>query len=218
MFTISGTIGGTYSAIGRGIPGIAFSGGNSEQRSYTWINKTTKSGSPDPATIQAQLAVNLIQQIVNNTKPGQPVLPLGYGINVNTPVITSLTNNSCVNPPFVQTRLTGGALTDKAVYNATSGLFTYANYLGVGTNQAINGDASLPGETTVAGTGACYSSVSVFTVDYDAPTGSAQSTVRSALQPLVAYQKPPSRASYARDLESEIASLIERMPVHGGSF
>lgn len=102
-------MGGTYSAVGRGLPGIAFSGGNSEQRSYTWINKTTPSGSPDPATIQATLAVNLVQQLIKNTAPGKRVLPLGYGINVNTPVITSLTNNSCINPPYIQTRFTGSA-------------------------------------------------------------------------------------------------------------
>jgi len=34
LYTLSGTMGGTYSAVGRNIPGIAFSGANSEQRSY----------------------------------------------------------------------------------------------------------------------------------------------------------------------------------------
>lgn len=66
--------------MGRNIPGIAFSGGNSEQRSYTWINKTTASGHPDPATIQAQLAANLVNQLINKTAPGKPLMPLGYGL------------------------------------------------------------------------------------------------------------------------------------------
>lgn len=209
-------MGGTYSAIGRGIPGIAFSGGNSEQRSYTWINKTTPSGSPDPATIQAMIAVNLVQQLVNNTKPGQPILPLGYGINVNSPVITSLTNNSCVNPPYIQTRMTGRAFTDSAVYDPSTGLFHYANYVGSGINRCINGDCSLPGETAVVGNG-CFTAVSVFTVDYDAPTGSDQDSVRKGLSPLVGNQKPTSRAMYARD-QVFAAKLAQSMPVHGGSF
>ena len=72
--------GGTYAAIGRNIPGIAFSGGNSEQRSYTWINETTPSGYPDPATVQGQLAVDIVQQLVKGTPAGQRLLPLGYGI------------------------------------------------------------------------------------------------------------------------------------------
>lgn len=63
----------------------------------------------------------------------------------------------------------------------------------------------------------CFTSVSVFTVDYDAPTGSDQDTVRAGLGPLVTYQKK-SRAMYARDDEREVRELIERMPVHGGSF
>ncbi|KAI5361359.1 putative survival protein SurE [Septoria linicola] len=53
LYTLSGTAGYTYSSVGRGYPAIAFSGGNSEQRSYTWINQTTASGHPDSATIQA---------------------------------------------------------------------------------------------------------------------------------------------------------------------
>ncbi len=52
----------------------------------------------------------------------------------------------------------------------------------------INGDCSLPGETLVLNAG-CYTSVSVFTVDYDAPlsgTCSGQETnVLASLSPLV---------------------------------
>lgn len=73
-------MGGTYAAIGRNIPGIAFSGANSEQRSYTWINATTASGQPDPATIHAQLAFKVVQQLIDGTPSGQRLLPVGYGI------------------------------------------------------------------------------------------------------------------------------------------
>lgn len=82
FYTLSGTAGYTYTSIGRGYPGIMFSGGNTEQRSYEWINKTTASGHPDPATIQAQLAVDIVQTLINNTKEGERLLPLGYGITV----------------------------------------------------------------------------------------------------------------------------------------
>ncbi|RMZ87873.1 hypothetical protein DV736_g4901, partial [Chaetothyriales sp. CBS 134916] len=189
LYTLSGTMGGTYAAIGRGIPGIAFSGGNSEQRSYTWINKTTPSGHPDPAIIQAQLARTIVHQLISNTQPGQPLLPPGYGLGVNTPLISSLTDDSCVNPPFIPTRLTGGAFTDTAVYNATSGLFTYGNIAPAALNRPINGNFALPGETEVVD-GGCYSSVSVFTVDYDAPLGPDQGRIRKALEPTVQFQHP----------------------------
>ena len=188
LYTLSGTIGGTYAAVGRGIPGIAFSGGSLYgQRSYLNINQTTNTSYPDPATIYAQLSTSLVNQLANNTKPGKPIFPSGYGLNVNYPSITSLTNDSCVAPSFYQTRLTGGALTDSAVYNASSGLFTYGNYLpdsGVGVNVCYNGDCSLPGETTIVNSG-CNSAVSVFTVDYDAPKTKATKKVMKSLQPLV---------------------------------
>jgi 5'-nucleotidase len=199
-YTLSGTAGYTYSSTGRGIPAIAFSGNNSEQRSYQWMNTTTASGYPDPATIQAQLAVNLVNTLVNNTRPGQPLLPQGYGISVNTPNITTLTNGTCINPPFIQTRLNGVAVSDKAVFNATSGLFTYADIVPEkGLNTYINGDFNLPGETAILNSG-CMSSVSVFTVDYDAPIGDAQSEIRSHLSSLVQYQKSTSNgtATYNR--------------------
>lgn len=197
FYTLSGTAGYTYTSVGRGIPAIAFSGGNGDQRSYQWINATTPSGYPDPATIQAQLAVNLVNTLVNNTAPGERLLPQGYGVTANTPYITSLTNDSCVNPPFVQTRLTGDADYDQAVFNSTTGLFRYANIVppnGVGGNTCINGDCSLPGETTILASG-CQSSVSVFTVDYNAPVGAAQNDIRSRLSSLVKYQNGTGSAS-----------------------
>ncbi|KAF2104425.1 5'/3'-nucleotidase sure [Rhizodiscina lignyota] len=187
FYTLSGTAGYTYNSIGRGYPGIMFSGGNSEQRSFEWINKTTPSGFPDPATIQAQLAVDIVETLVKNSKPGERLMPLGYGISVNTPVITSLTNDSCVNPPFVQTRLTGGADYDQALFNKTSGLFTFQNIVPPGGNVCYHGDCSLPGETVIVNSG-CFSSVSVFTVDYDASIGPVQTSIRSRLEPLVKFQ------------------------------
>ena len=205
LYTLSGTMGGTYAAIGRNLPGIAFSAANSEQRSYTWINSTTKSGYPDSATIQAQLAATFVSQLINSTKPGHPILPPGYGISVNTPYITSLTNDSCVDPPFIQTRFTGGAFTDSAIYNETTGLFKYGNLLTTALNRCINGNCALPGETDVVDDG-CFSAVSVFTIDYDAPLGQDQASVRQKLTPLVMFQDGGDKMTIKARDESESKS------------
>ncbi len=95
-------------------------------------------------------------------------------------------------PPLIQTRLNGGAFTDNAVYNATSGLFTYGNKLTDAINRCINGNCALPGETDVVDKG-CYGSVSVFTIDYDAPLGHDQAAIRIALTPTVAFEDPDAK-------------------------
>jgi 5'-nucleotidase len=185
LYTLSGTIGATYAAVERGIPAIAYSGGYAVQTPYFWLNSSTAAGLQDPATIYGRLAANLAQAFIDKAN-GSRILPLGYGINVNIPLITSFINNSCVNPPYIMTRFTGGAIVDKAVYNATTGLFTFGNLVTDGVNQCLNGDCSLPGETDVVGSG-CKSSVTVFTVDYDAPYSSNCNSVnaRSLLPSLV---------------------------------
>lgn len=104
-----------------------------------------------------------------------------------------------MDPPFVQARMTGGAFSDRAVYNATSGTFSHGNALPSGINRCVNGDCSLPGETAVSDEG-CFSTVSVFTVDYDAPLGRDQARVRTALKGLVQYENSPVKMSVnARD-------------------
>ncbi|KKY18348.1 putative acid phosphatase precursor [Phaeomoniella chlamydospora] len=187
LYTLSGTMGATYAAVNRDLPAISFSAGNSGQRGYTTVNSTN-----DPATVTAKLAVALVNQIAKNTKPGKRLLPHGYGLGVNIPYITSATNSSCVSPLFYQTRLTGSADVDIAVYNETSGLFTWENIVppeGEGANTCINGDCNLPGETEIVDGASCRSSVSVFTIDYDAPSTSTTSKVMKSLQPLVSFYK-----------------------------
>ena len=175
-----------YAAVERSIPAIAFSGGNGAQRSYLEINKTTPSGHPDPATIDAQLSVEIVNQLAKKGDKSQ-LLPFGYGINVNYPEITSLQDSKCVKPPFFQTRMTGGAEVDTAVLDEKTGLFSYGSVTPAGANTCINGDCSLPGETTVVDSG-CFSSVTVFTVDYDAPSCGGAKHVRQLLEPLVKYE------------------------------
>jgi 5'-nucleotidase len=137
-------------------------------------------------------------------------LPPGYGISVNTPYIKCLSNDSCVAPPIIQTRLTGGALTDTAVYNETTGLFKHGNYLGPALNRCNNGNCALPGETDVVYEG-CSSAVSVFTTDYDAPLGKDQGSFRQALTPLVLFQDDEKKMVMKPRNEIESKSSVWHM-------
>lgn len=129
--------------------------------------------------------MDIVSALANNTPAGERLLPSGYGISVNTPYITSLDNDSCVAPPFYHTRMNGGAVWDVAVEE--DGVFTYAPIVPErGGNACINGDCSLPGETGVV-EGGCASSVSVFTVDYDAPLGEDLSRIRGRTGEVVKY-------------------------------
>ncbi|KAF2261909.1 sure-like protein [Lojkania enalia] len=159
VFTLSGTLGATYAAVERSIPAIAFSASNP---SVPFFNVTNSS---NPATWVATVSFNIAQEFIENTGEDQAILPLGYGVNVNIPDL-----DSGAMPPVVKTRLTGDADVDIAVYNETTGLFHYDEIepKAAGVNVCYNGDCGLPGETYVVDGGAV--SVSVFTVDYDAPS------------------------------------------------
>ena len=87
---------------------------------------------------------------------------------------------------------------DFAAFNKSSGTFHYANVVPAGANTCINGDCSLPGETLVVN-GGCASSVSLFTVDYDAPTSHNTTAVRKSLEPLVQYQNSTTSLLKKRD-------------------
>jgi 5'-nucleotidase len=106
--TGSGTIGATYFSIGRSIPAVAFSANYLTTTPYYKVNTTTKAGLKDPATLAGELAANLAQSLVIKAN-GSHVLPLSYGLNVNMPYITSFDNDSCIDIPFIHTRLTGDA-------------------------------------------------------------------------------------------------------------
>ena len=125
-----------------------------------YFNVTSAS---DPAALAAEVSFEVVNEFIKNTPEGQQILPLGYGVNVNIPELFNATM-----PPVVKTRLTGNANTDVAVFNETSGLFTWDNLdaLAAGINAAYNGDASLPGGTWVVAGGGV--SVSVFTMDFSA--------------------------------------------------
>ncbi|CAL3967293.1 hypothetical protein PZA11_003639 [Diplocarpon coronariae] len=210
LFTMAGTLGATYTAIERGIPAIAISAGYEGIGPYFWVNETTPAGLRDPSTITAQLAANLAQQLIENVaaEGGDRLLPLGYGLHVNIPLITSYTSDKCINPPFIHTRFTGSALANTAPFNDATGLFTWGTEPNPGINQCIHGDCSLPGETVVLASG-CKSSVTPFTVDWDAPVADdnrPRPDVRRLLTPVVQYEG-------AEKLVGGMDAL-KRMPVH----
>ncbi|EWC47716.1 hypothetical protein DRE_02916 [Drechslerella stenobrocha 248] len=170
-FTFSGTLGAANAAISRGIPAIAFSARSFVNRKYT-----TVSSASDPAITVGKLAARFIQRLENNWKTNynsQKILPYGYGVNVNFPYIhveaPSSNQNGCLDPRFVRTRLTGGAATNYAAYNEDTRTFKWASsYESPGVNTCINGDCGLPNETDVIKQ--CKTAVSIFTIDYDAPS------------------------------------------------
>ncbi|KAH6638045.1 survival protein sure-like phosphatase/nucleotidase [Boeremia exigua] len=155
---LSGTVGATFAAVSRSIPGIAVSASN---KAVPFFNVT---GAGHPAALAAKVSFEVVNEFIENTVKGQAVLPLGYGVNVNIPPLVNGTT-----PPVVKTRLTGNANTDVAVFNETTGLFDWDNIdpVAAGINAAYNGDTSLPGETWVVAGGGV--SVSVFTMDFTAP-------------------------------------------------
>ncbi len=175
LYAISGTTGAAATAIARGIPAIAFSTNVNRHRPFYWTNASTPAGLQDPATITGRLGASLAQAVIDRAaaqnRPSA-VLPLGYGLNVNLPFITSYTDDHCVNPPFVRARMTGGgAYTNKAVMDADTGLFHAADFADDGANACVSGDCSLPGEVEVLNSGdRCKSPVVVFTIDVDAPS------------------------------------------------
>lgn len=172
---LSGTVGATFAAISRSIPGMALSASN---RAVPYFNVT---GPSHPAVQAAKVSYEVVDEFIKNTMDGQAILPLGYGVNVNIPTLANGTT-----PPIIKTRLTGNANTDVAVYNETTGLFDWENIdpVAAGINAAYNGDLSLPGETYVVAGGAV--SVSVFTMDFTAPRNTYTDLVFGKIEGLVA--------------------------------
>lgn len=170
---LSGTVGATFAAVSRSIPGIALSASN---KAVPFFNVT---GQSHPAALAAKVSFEVLNELIENTAAGQAVLPLGYGVNVNIPELVNGTT-----PPIVKTRLTGNANTDVAVYNETTGLFDWDNVdpIAAGINAAYNGDTSLPGETWVVAGGSI--SVSVFTMDFSAPSNKYTELVFDKVQGL----------------------------------
>lgn len=167
IFTLSGTVGASYTAVERGVPAIAFSA-SSKPRSYQTLNFDD----PNDESIQiGTLTSNFVTRFVDASSSfiskKSPALPEAIGLNVN---YSPLTTGNCTQDTIKwrQTRLTGGAIVDKLVVGA-NGLPTYQDLVTTAVNKCLNGDCFLPGETTVVAAGTCAASVSIYSTDYDAP-------------------------------------------------
>lgn len=167
LYTLSGTIGGSYVAVERGYPAIAFSASTS-QRDY----KTLDFEDADDESIRiATETANLVTALSSNTHSDR-ILPLGLGGSVNYGA--GVGNESCSNgAKWQHTRLTGGAYVDKIVLNEQN-LPTYKNIVGKGLNRCVNGDCSLPGEQNAINDDKCAGTLSIYSVDYDAPSSATK--------------------------------------------
>ncbi|KAF2019881.1 sure-like protein [Aaosphaeria arxii CBS 175.79] len=197
VFTLSGTIGSTYAAVSRSVPGIAISASN-DRIAYSDVKNTS-----NPATWTAKASFKVVQEFIESTPEGQSVLPLGYGVNVNIP---PLDNDE--EPPIYQTRLTGEADTDIAAYDEETGLFDWDFALPkpAGVNACWNGDCSLPGETWIVNGGGV--SVSLFTVDYDAPTNVYTTDVFGKVSALFEGPKGNGTSAGSKKLKRGLARPI----------
>ncbi|KAM7192943.1 acid phosphatase precursor [Naviculisporaceae sp. PSN 640] len=167
VWTLSGTAGAAYAATGRGLPAIAISGSNGAEPYYNVLN------SSHPAYQVASVAHRVVKGVIESAKKmdkpkNTPLLPLGYGLNVNIPPV-DLSNYTDV--PVIHTRMTGSAETNEAVPNPDKpGTFTWANIrpLAPGVNRCVNGDCGLTGETKAVNELGSVS-LSIYVVDYTAP-------------------------------------------------
>lgn len=154
--------GKSYSATARGIPAIALSGSN-KAVNYKDVNSTSH-----PAHVVAALSAKIVQGVIDSAgSSSSPLLPLGYGLNVNFPPLFAANWSSL---PVVQTRMTGNSEVDVAAPGASPGTFTWGNIrpLAAGANACLSGDCGLPDETFVVGSGKV--SMSLYIIDYSAPT------------------------------------------------
>ncbi|KAJ1024184.1 hypothetical protein NDA16_003023 [Ustilago loliicola] len=177
LYTLSGTIGASYFSVERNVPLIAFSA-SSDVRNYDSLNLSNPNDESIKLATYSSNFVTTVSDEAKKSNSSARILPLGIGLTVNYPAIAPTGN--CSKLTWVHTRLTGKALVDRFVVNATTGLPTYADFVSEGVNACNSGDCSLPGETDVVKNGQCQASASIYLVDYDAPTN-ATANVISAL-------------------------------------
>ncbi|RKK75123.1 hypothetical protein BFJ71_g17168, partial [Fusarium oxysporum] len=99
VWTLSGTAGAAYAATNRGVPATAISASNQV------TNRT------NPATWAAQVSVKFVENFITAAPKNSPLLPVGYGVSVNLPVLTKKDHD----PDFVQIRFSGNAHVNEAV-------------------------------------------------------------------------------------------------------
>lgn len=182
LYTLSGTMGATYYAVYNGIPGIAFSGSNSNN---SFFKDSLDEDPLNPANINSKKSVEVVEQIFAGQGENPRALPLGVGLNVNLPPVGyDSKDESCTDPKFVYSRLNGhDSYALKVVYNETSGLVSTGTVTSDALNVCYNGLCDLPPEAQVLSEYDCSIAISAFQVDYDA-TALLQEQVKAVLNPI----------------------------------
>ncbi|CAK7895413.1 acid phosphatase [[Candida] anglica] len=161
FFTVSGTMGATYSAIYRGIPAVSFSGSDFNN---SFFKDSLNNDESNPANIYAKKVVEIAQKLSNASTP----LPPRTGLSINFPKVGTL-KSSCTNPVWQYTRVDGSCIFQQNMaYNKDSGLMK----LGVECYDVQSGykvdDYGLAGEYSVYLADNCTTTLSVFSTEYDA--------------------------------------------------
>lgn len=180
FYTLSGTMGASYSAVLRGIPAIAFSGSNSNNSFF----KDDASKESDPSfspNILAKKVVQLVDALFASYLNHPSMLPLTTGISVNFSPVGA----DCMDPEYVFTRLSGPeSMTPSLKMNETSGLPVWSYGYYPASYECVFGDCNLPSEAWLVTQKACKASVSLFSIDYDADYKQA-SLVKKYLAPVL---------------------------------
>ena len=167
-----------YAATHRSIPAIALSASNEEIPYFDIHNET------NPATWAAEVSVKVVDAFIKSVPKGGPILPLGYGVNVNIPPLTG----DDADLEYIQTRMTGNAHVNEAVLDPKKGTFTWENIkpYQAGVNTCVNGDCTMEGETYAVENGAV--SISLYTIDYTAPTTRKTKTIMERIKPFAPWK------------------------------
>ncbi len=171
LYTLSGTMGATYTAVERNIPAIAVSGSNSNN---SFFEDDFPLSDTHPATINAKKVVQLVDYLFEKAGDDR-VLPLGIGLNVNIPQVGDLSRTGLIDPQFQLGRLTGeGAVIPRIVFDEESGnLRSRWNKDTKTTRLCSSGNCELPSEQQIVD--ADKISITVFSTDYDARSSSSNS-------------------------------------------
>lgn len=180
FYTLSGTIGAVYSAVDRGVPGIAFSG-SMTNNSFFVDDLSRQNDTNFGPNIVARKVVDLVDTLFDSFENRPNLLPATTGINVNFPPV----GEHCTDPEYVYTRMSGlDSVTSNLVFNETTGLpvWNFGKYDAL--TKCVFGDCDLPSESWVLAEEKCKSSLSLFSIDYDASYKQSQA-VKSFLSPIL---------------------------------
>ncbi|OBA20105.1 sure-like protein [Metschnikowia bicuspidata var. bicuspidata NRRL YB-4993] len=179
LYTLSGTVGAIYSAVNRGIPGIAFSG-SMTNNSFFQDDISYQNDTNFGANILAKKVVDLVDTLFESFQNRPNMIPVTTGINVNFPAV----GEDCTDPEYVYTRMTGiDSEIPDLTFNETSGMPVWKYGLYEATTKCVFGDCDLPSESWLLAEEKCKSSLTLFSIDYDASYKQSQA-VKSFLAPI----------------------------------